>query len=59
MNETKFLILSGKGNIDTEFQFVMELDTIEEANDMFHHFKTHNFERTNLFIYEAKKIREE
>lgn len=56
---TSYLILSGEGNIDTEHQFCMELNTLEEANFYFNNFKRGQFKDTNLFIYEAKKIREE
>lgn len=56
---TSYLILSGEGNIDTEHQFCMELTTLEEANSHFNNFKRGQFKDTYLFIYEAKKIREE
>ena len=56
---TSYLILSGEGNIDTEHQFCMELTTLEEANFHFNNFKHGQFKDTYLFIYEAKKIREE
>lgn len=56
---TSYLILSGEGNIDTKHQFCMELTTLEEANFHFNNFKRGQFKDTYLFIYEAKKIREE
>ncbi len=56
---TSYLLLSGEGNIDTEHQFCMELTTLEEANYHFDNFKRGQFKDTYLFIYEAKKIREE
>lgn len=57
--KTVFLILSGEGNIDTEHQFCMELPTLEEANLHFDRFKKGEFKETYLFIFEAKKLREE
>ena len=56
---THFLILSGEGNHQTEHQFVMELNTLEEANEHFDKLKKGEFDSTYLFIYEAKKLREE
>ena len=55
---TSYLILSGEGNIDTEHRFCMECKTLDEANHYFDNFKRGEFADTNLFIYEAKKIRE-
>jgi hypothetical protein len=55
---TSYLILSGEGNTDTEHQFCMELTTLDEANFHFENFKRGQFKDTNLFIFEAKKIRE-
>lgn len=56
---TRYLILSGEGGHESENQFVMELDTLEEANQEFEKFKSGEFDGTQLYIYEAKKIREE
>ncbi|HET8861376.1 hypothetical protein [Marivirga sp.] len=56
---TRFLILSGEGGHQTEHQFVMELNTLEEANVYFDKLKKGEFDGTYLFIYEAKKLREE
>jgi hypothetical protein len=56
---TRYLILSGEGCSQTEHQFVMELDTLEEANKQFDELKKNAFYRTYLYIYEAKKLREE
>ena len=56
---TRFLILSGEGGHQTEHQFVMELNTLEEANEHFDEFKKGEFDGTYLYIYEAKKLREE
>jgi hypothetical protein len=54
-----YLILSGEGNIDTEYQFCSECKTLEEANRLFDKFKENDFKSTYLFIYKAVKIREE
>jgi hypothetical protein len=56
---TRFLILSGEGGYQTEHQFVMELNTLEEANEEFDKLKKGEFDGTYLYIYEAKKLREE
>jgi hypothetical protein len=56
---TRFLILSGEGGHQTENQFVMELNTLEEANEEFDKLKKGEFDGTYLYIYEAKKLREE
>jgi len=56
---TRYLILSGEGGHQTEHQFVMELNTLEEANKEFDELKESEFDSTYLYIYEAKKIREE
>jgi len=53
-----YLILSGEGNIDTEHQFCMECETLEEANKCFDNFKRVEFAETYLYIYEAVKVRE-
>ena len=53
-----YLILSGEGNIDTEYQFCMECKTLEEANKYFDNFKRGEFAETYLYIYEAVKVRE-
>lgn len=55
---TSYLILSGEGNTDTEHQFCMECKALKEADHYFDNFKRGKFIETNLFIYEAKKIRE-
>jgi hypothetical protein len=57
--KVSFLILSGEGSSSTEFQFCMELDTLEKANKHFNSFKEGIFKDTYLFIYKAEKIREE
>lgn len=57
--ETVYLVLSGEGNIDTEHQFCMECKTPEDANAFFDKLKKGEFKETYLFIFEAKKIREE
>ncbi len=49
--KTVYLILSG--------EFVMECSTLDEANIEFDNFKSGVFSQTYLFIYKAKKIREE
>ena len=56
---TRYLILSGEGDIDTEWRYCMETSSLEEANFQFNRLKAKEFENTQLFIYEAKKIREE
>lgn len=56
---TRYLILSGEGGSQTEHQFVMELDTLEEANEQFDELKKNEFDGTYLYIYVAKKLREE
>jgi len=56
---TRYLILSGEGGSQTEHQFLMELDTLEEANEQFDKLKKSEFDGTYLYIYEAKKLREE
>lgn len=55
----KYLILSGEGRSDTEYVFCMECDALDDANRYFDDFKRGTFAETNLFIYEAKKVREE
>jgi len=54
----RYLILSGEGNINTAHQFCIECLTLEEANHYFDIFKRGLFKDTNLFIYEAVKLRE-
>ena len=54
-----FLILSGEGGHQTEHQFVMELNTLEEAHEHFDELKKGEFDGTYLYIYEAIKLREE
>jgi len=55
----KFLILSGEGSSDTENQFVMECSSVDDANENFDTFKKGEFKNTNLYIFEAKLLREE
>jgi uncharacterized membrane-anchored protein YitT (DUF2179 family) len=56
---TRYLILSGEGGYETQHQFVMELDSLKEANTQFSALKSSVYKDTYLYIYEAKKIREE
>ena len=57
--DTRYLILSGEGGHQNEHQFLMELNTLEEANKEFDKLKKCEFDGTYLYIYEAKEIREE
>lgn len=58
-NNTKYLILSGEGDTNYNFLFCMEQDTLEDANRWFNIYKSNEFKNTYLYIYEAKKLREE
>lgn len=53
-SETKFLILSGAGSHLTEYQFAMELDSLEEAEKEYKKLKQGEYKDTWLYIYEAK-----
>lgn len=55
----KYLILSGEGGFRTEHSFLMECETLEEANEEFEKFKVGEFKDTYLFIYKAVKIKEQ
>jgi len=55
---TRFLILSGEGSSDTENQFVMELNTEDEAIEHFKEFKEGTFKNAELMIYKAVLIKE-
>jgi len=55
----KYLILSGEGGFRTEHSFLMECDTLEEANEEFEKFKAGEYKDTYLFIYKAIKIKEQ
>lgn len=55
----EYLILSGEGNPDNEYQFLMSCKTPEEADERLKHFKANNYQDAYLFIYKAEKIREE
>lgn len=57
--EYKYLILSGEGGFRTEHSFLMECDTLEEANEEFEKFKAGEYKDTYLFIYKAIKIKEQ
>jgi aspartate carbamoyltransferase catalytic subunit len=54
----KYLILSGEGNHETEYQFLMECSTLEDADNYFEKFKSGRYANTTLYIYHAKLIRE-
>jgi hypothetical protein len=54
-----YLILSGEGNMDTEHQFCLERETLEDANAYFDRLKQGDFCNTQLFIYKAIKLREQ
>jgi len=56
--EYKYLILSGEGGFRTEHSFLMECDTLEEAEEQFRQFKEGDYRDTYLFIYKAIKIKE-
>jgi len=54
-----YLILSGEGSSQTEYQFVMECKTLDEANVEFKKFKESTYSGTYIYIYKATKIKEE
>ena len=53
----KYLILSGEGGFRTEHSFLMECDTLEEANEEFEKFKSDEYKDTELFIYKALRVK--
>ena len=55
----KYLILSGEGGFRTEHSFLMECDTLEEANEEFEKFKAGEYKDAYLFIYKGFKIKEQ
>ena len=55
--EIKYLILSGEGSHLTEHHFVMELETLEEAEVKFEKLKKNEYKNTWLYIYEGKMIK--
>jgi len=59
IEEYKYLILSGEGGFRTEHSFLMECETLEEANEELDKFKTGEYKDTYLFIYKAIKIKEQ
>jgi len=58
-DDNKYLILSGEGNYETEHQFCMEVDNLEDANEYFDDFKKNTYKEINLYIYKGKMIRNE
>jgi hypothetical protein len=59
MEKESYLILSGEGNHETEHQFVMSCDTLNEAEKEFESLKKTTYSTTYLFIYKAVKLKEE
>ena len=60
MNEEMvYIIVSGEGHIDNEFQFVGVYTKKEQADEMFEKFKQQEFAETELRLYKAVQIKEQ